>query len=412
MQQEESEDLYLSDVDEVMPINEMMRKMATEGGSDIFISVGSPARLKIDGQHYMLTPKVLMRDDIDVMLAENLSSSQLDQLDKTKELNCALSLPGVGRFRMSAFQQRSTNAFVLRYIPPEIPVFDRLGMPVIMKELIMLKRGLVIVSGPTGSGKSTTLASLIQHRNLTKQGHIITIEDPIEFLFRHKRSIINQREIGTDALSYEEALKNAMRQAPDVILIGEIRDQKTMSMAMQYAQSGHLCLATLHANNSYNAMNRIVGFYPPEQRSALYSDLSTSLRSIVSQRLIPGIEGSRVAAVEVLINNRGIADLIENGKISEIPERMEKNNSDGSVTFESVLVEMVRERRITVEDALIYSDSPTNLFWKLSQEGISMDETAAIEAGVDRDQIADVKATSTGQSSGGMFSSISINPEA
>lgn len=409
MTTDESE--FLLGGDEIPTLNVLMRLMADQGGSDLFVSTGAQLRIKINGAQRLVMRQIVKQDDIELMLAENLTSEQLTVLEDTKELNCAISLARVGRFRMSAFHQRSSKSFVLRFIPPEIPPFELLGMPDVLKDLINLKRGLVIISGPTGCGKSTTLASMIQLRNETKSDHIITIEDPIEFLFRHRKSIVNQRELGVDTLSYDEALKNAMRQAPDVILIGEIRDQKTMSMAMQYAQSGHLCLATLHASNSYNAMNRIVGFYPPEQREALYSDLATSLKSIVAQRLIPSSRGGRVACVEVMINNRGVAELIEKGKINEIPDRMEKNSSDGSQTFETVLIQMVKERRISVDDALIYSDSPTNLYWRMSSEGVDMTDDAAANAGVDATTIPASAVTKSEDKSGGnaaMFAGIVI----
>lgn len=408
------DDQYMITSGAPLTMKAMMKLMAERGGSDLFLSVGSQAKMKINGEMYAVAKQMVTNDDITTIMAEFLDSDQMTELETTKELNCALSERGIGRFRLSAFHQRNTSAFVLRFIPPEIPPFEMLGMPPILMDLIMLKRGLVIVAGPTGSGKSTTLASLINYRNEQKSGHIITIEDPIEFLFRHRKSVVNQREIGTDALSYEEALKNAMRQAPDVILIGEIRDQRTMSMAMQYAQSGHLCLATLHANNAYNALNRIVGFYPPEQRVALYADLSTSLKAVISQRLIPGLpafEGEtagRVAAVEVLVKNLGIEELIAKGEIADIPERMERNTTDGSQTFESVLVEMVAERRISVDNALIYSDSPTNLFWRLSKEGINTEEDAAIAAGVDRSTIVEAGKSSAKANPGASFSAIQI----
>lgn len=403
--------------DDFVSLEDTLRLMAQYRASDCFISVGSVVKLKIDGKQIPLSTRYCAKDDIDLMLAEGLNSAQIDELDRTKELNCAISLSRVGRFRVSAFVQRNTKAIVIRFIPPEVPDFEKLNLPSILRDIIMLKRGLVLVVGPTGSGKSTSLASLIDYRNGNRADHILTIEDPIEFLYKHRMSVVNQREVGTDAVSYHAALRNAMRQAPDVILIGEVRDQETMRMAMQYAQSGHLCLATMHANNSYHALNRIVGFYPPETRDALFPDLSSSLRAIVSQRLVPGVSGSQLPAVEVLINSRSVQDLINEGKIDQISELMERLGSDGSQTFERVLVEMVAKKHISIDTALIYADSPTNLFWRLSQMGLSISEQAATHAGVDRSAVNRYKEengleeekSSKAQSSNVTFDSFSID---
>jgi twitching motility protein PilU len=262
--------------------------------------------------------------------------------------------------------QRTTPAMVVRFIPGEVPAFDTLGLPQVLKDIVLEKRGLLLMVGATGSGKSTSLAAMIDHRNMLQSGHIITIEDPIEFLFKHKRSIVNQRELVTDAKSYHVALKNALRQAPDVILIGEVRDRETMTMAIAYAQSGHLCLATLHANNSYHALNRIISFYPLENRPALLQDLSSSLKCIVSQRLIRNLKGARSPAVEVMLNTRHIADLIEKGEVNEIKEAMDKSLAPGSQTFEQSLFQMFREGIISQEEALANADSATNLLWLMN----------------------------------------------
>jgi twitching motility protein PilU len=401
--------LYPSRTD-VPEFEELLRTLAAHHGSDIFVTVGAPIKLKINGVQRQFSNRIIRSDDVAEILVGGVSGGSIETLDKKKELNCAVSLPGVGRFRLSAFFQRGQKAIVVRYIPPSVPAFDTLGLPAVMKDLVMLKRGLILTVGPTGSGKSTTLASLIDHRNALRADHIFTIEDPIEFLFEHKRSIVNQRELGTDAFSYEEALKNAMRQAPDVILIGEIRDQQTMSMAMQYAQSGHLCLATLHANNSYHALNRIVGFYEPGQRSALFSDLASSLQAVISQRLVPTKDGLRRAAVEVLIKSKLIEDLIEKGNISGIPEAMDKSLASGTQTFEEVLCRMVEDKLISADTAMLYSDSPTNLFWKLSTKGIPIDSRAAREAGVDRDELAKTQ-TTRAPSDSDAFGGLSISAE-
>ena len=377
--------------DALMSLQEMLKLMAKFNASDCFISVGAAIKFKIEGRQFPLSQRRCAKDDMDLLLAEGLNSAQIDELDSTKELNCAISLARVGRFRLSAFVQRNTKSIVIRFIPPDVPDFDSLKLPAILKDIIMLKRGLVLIVGPTGSGKSTSLASLIDYRNANRADHILTIEDPIEFLYRHRLSVVNQREVGTDTISYHNALRNAMRQAPDVILIGEVRDQETMRMAMQYAQSGHLCLATMHANNSYHALNRIVGFFPPDSRDSLFPDLSSSLKAVISQRLVPGIHGERRPAVEVLINSRPVQDLIKEGKIDEIGELMERLGSDGSQTFESVLVDLVAAHAITAETALTYADSPTNLFWRLSQMGLSVNEQEATRAGVDRSDVAKAK---------------------
>jgi twitching motility protein PilU len=276
---------------------------------------------------------------------------------------------GIGSFRLSAFRQRGTVSAVLRYIPNEVPTLNSLNLPDILGELIMEKRGLVLMVGATGSGKSTSLAAMIDYRNEQKSGHILTFEDPIEYLFRNKKSIVNQREIGTDAKTLQTGLKNALRQAPDVIFIGEIRDRDTMTAAMTYSLSGHLVLATLHANNSYHALNRIVSFYSPENRPALLADLSAALKAIVSQRLVRSKSGGRVAAVEVLLNTRLVSDLIEKGKIYEIKETMEKSLAAGSQTFEQSLLDLLRADKITQEEALTNADSSTNLLWLINNQG-------------------------------------------
>jgi twitching motility protein PilU len=289
-------------------------------------------------------------------------------------------MPGLGSFRVSCFIQRTTPALVVRFIPRDIPAFDTLGLPPVLKEVVLEKRGLILMVGATGSGKSTSLAAMIDYRNTNTPGHIITIEDPIEFLFKHKRSIVNQRELGTDSKSYHVALKNALRQAPDVILIGEIRDRESMSMAIAYAQSGHLCLATLHANNSYHTLNRIISFYPLESRPALLSDLSATLRVISSQRLVKTTKGSRCPAVEVLLNTRHIAELIEEGKINEIKEAIDKSLSPGSQTFEQALFRMYREGIITQEEALANADSANNLLWLMNNADAATMQPATMAA--------------------------------
>jgi twitching motility protein PilU len=268
---------------------------------------------------------------------------------------------------MSAFRQKGSPAVVVRYIPGLIPGIDTLGMPEVLKETMMQKRGLVLLVGATGSGKSTTLAAMLDYRNGQKPGHILTLEDPIEYVFQNRKSIVNQREVGNDTKSMQVALRNALRQAPDCILIGEIRDQPAMSMALQYAQSGHLCLATLHANNAYHALNRIITFYPLENRPALLLDLSASLQAVVSQRLVRTKGGARRAAVEVMLNTRLVSELIEKGDISEIKEAMEKSMAPGSQTFEQALFKLFMDGHITQDEAMSNADSSSNMLWLINQ---------------------------------------------
>ncbi len=277
-----------------MAMKRLLELMAEKKASDIFISCGAPISIKINGVTMPINQQIVTPDTVRALMKEILTERQLADFEENFELNTSYPMRGLGSFRISAFMQRTTPAIVVRFIPGEIPAFDGLGLPPVLKEIVMEKRGLILMVGATGSGKSTSLAAMIDVRNGQQSGHIITIEDPIEFLFKHKRSIVNQRELGTDAKSYHVALKNALRQAPDVILIGEVRDRETMTMAIAYAQSGHLCLATLHANNSYHALNRIISFYPLENRPALLQDLSSSLKCVVSQRLVRNLKGGTI----------------------------------------------------------------------------------------------------------------------
>ena len=349
-----------------MAMKRLLELMCEKNASDIFVSVGAPISIKINGVTMPINQQIVTPDAVRALMAEILNERQLKEFAEEWELNTSYPMPGLGSFRVSCFIQRTTPALVVRFIPRDIPAFDTLGLPTVLKEVVLEKRGLILVVGATGSGKSTSLAAMIDHRNTSTPGHIITIEDPIEFLFKHKRSIVNQRELGTDSKSYHVALKNALRQAPDVILIGEIRDRESMSMAIAYAQSGHLCLATLHANNSYHTLNRIISFYPLENRPALLSDLSSTLRVIVSQRLVKNTKGGRCPAVEVLLNTRHIAELIEEAKINEIKEAIDKSLSPGSQTFEQDLFRMYREGIITQEEALANADSANNLLWLMN----------------------------------------------
>jgi twitching motility protein PilU len=285
----------------------------------------------------------------------------------------------VGSFRISAFRQKGSPAVVVRYIPNTIPPLDSLGLPPVLKDIILEKRGLILMVGATGSGKSTTLAAMLDYRNEQRTGHIFTLEDPVEFIFQNKKSIVNQREVGTDTLDMRIGLKNALRQAPDCILIGEVRDRETMTTAIQYAQSGHLCLTTLHANNSYHAMNRIISFYTLETRTALLQDLSATLRCVISQRLVKNVRGTRSAAVEVMLNSRYMAELIEKGEINEMKEAMEKALTPGSQTFEQSLFKMIGDGLITQDEGLANSDSANNLLWLINNTAAGADFAAGKE---------------------------------
>jgi twitching motility protein PilU len=362
-----------------MAMDRLFHLMMEKKASDLFMAVGSPVHLKVNGTSVPINQQNMDNGMIRSLLAEILTDADFNQLDTYHELNTGIGVQNVGRFRLSAFHQRGSISVVIRFIQNEIPSLESLNLPNVLVDIIMEKRGLVLLVGATGSGKSTTIASMLDLRNIQRTGHILTLEDPIEYVFKNKKSIVNQREIGTDADNLHIALKNALRQAPDCILIGEIRDKDTMSAAMAYAQSGHLCLATLHANNSYHALNRIISFYPIENRPALLSDLSSALKSVISQRLIKAKSGGRIPAVEVLLNTRHISELIEKGEINEIKEAMEKSLSPGSQTFEQALYRMLSDNLITEDEALSNSDSPTNLLWLLNNAAGPTDTTRNVE---------------------------------
>src|SRR5712671_3052453 len=345
----------------------LFQVMSEKKASDIFVSVGAPINIKLNGVAVPINQTVMTAATVQQLLYEVLNERQIKEFDEEMELNTAYAYEGVGSFRISAFRQKGSPAVVVRYIPSSIPAIDSLGVPEILKEVIMQKRGLILMVGATGSGKSTSLSAMLDFRNERKSGHILTLEDPVEFIFTNKKSIVNQREVGTDTKGFEIALRNALRQAPDCILIGEIRDKQAMGMALAYAQSGHLCLATLHANNSYHAMNRIINFYPLENRPSLLLDLSAALAAVISQRLVRTKAGLRMAAVEVLLNTRHIAELIEKGNIGEIKDALEQSMSPGSQTFEQALFKLFMDGKITQEEAMANADSATNMLWLINQ---------------------------------------------
>jgi len=350
----------------MVSIEQLFQLMQAKSASDLFLSVNAAIHLKINGELLPVNQHKLESAQILALLTQVVKPEDLKRLAEENELNIGIPVPGIGRFRLSAFCQRGSISAVFRYIPVQIPDLNSLKLPPILADLVVERHGLILVVGATGSGKSTTIASMLDKRNESRSGHILTLEDPIEYLYRSKKSIVNQREIGTDTDSLQVALKNALRQAPDCILIGEIRDKSTMADAIAYAQSGHLVVATLHANNSYNALNRIISFFPHENRQSLLQDLSSTLCAIVSQRLVRNSSGGRIPAVEVMRNTQYVAQLIEKGDIEEIKNAIERSLSPGSQTFEQALIKMIRDGSITRDEAVSYADSATNLLWQLN----------------------------------------------
>ncbi|KAF3999119.1 PilT/PilU family type 4a pilus ATPase [Glaciimonas immobilis] len=360
-----------------MAMDRLFRLMQEKEASDMFLTINSVIHLKIKGQLLPINQQKMDKATILLLLNEVVPIARMQELERDSELNMGLPVTGVGSFRLSVFKQRGNISAVIRYIPFDIPAFNTLGLPPILTELINRKRGLLLVVGACGSGKSTTIASLLDYRNKTQAGHILTLEDPIEFLFKNERSIINQRELGIDTDNLGVALKNALRQAPDCILIGEIRDKETMSAALAYAQSGHLVVSTLHANNSYRALNRVISFFPPESRTTLLEDLSSTLTAIVSQRLVNTIDDKRAPAVEIMLNTRHISELMEEGKISLIKDAMERSMAPGSQTFEQALMQLIEEGIISEDEALSQADSPTNLYWLISNSAPVVNRASA-----------------------------------
>ena len=344
-----------------MIVTPLLQLAADKQASDLFFSVGAPINIKINGIVMPVNAQKLEAENIKQIAYEMMTPDQITDFELHMEMNFSFRVPHIGNFRVNVFRQRGTIAVVIRYVRGHVLNVEELNLPVVLKDLIMEKRGLVLMVGATGSGKSTTLAAMIQHRNDTQSGHILTIEDPLEYMFHHSKSIVNQREIGTDTADYGAALVSAMREAPDVLMIGEIRDRDTLKHALIFAQTGHLCLSTLHANNSYHALNRIVNFFPYDARNSILSDLSLCLRAVISQRLIRNSKGMLVPAVEVLLNSALIADLIKNDQIDKIREAIEQSVSQGSQTFEQALYKLYKAGHITKEEALKNADSASNL---------------------------------------------------
>jgi len=351
-----------------MDLKDYLKIMVMKDASDLYLTTGAPASAKIQGSLTPIDKVPLPPGRVDEIANEIMTPDQRNDFKERPEMNLAISEPGVGRFRVNIFKQRNQASMVIRSIKMDIPNWEDLGLPSILTKLVMQKRGLILFVGGTGSGKSTSLAALIDYRNANSAGHIITIEDPIEFVHKHKKSIVNQREVGVDTLSFEDALKNTLRQAPDVILIGEIRDAETMEHALAFAETGHLAISTLHANNANQALDRIINFFPEERHNQLLLDLSLNLRGFVSQRLVPTVDNKRAAAIEVLLGTPMICDLVLKGEIAAIKEVMAKSENIGMRTFDGALYYLYKDGRITLEEALRNSDSPNNLRLRIDLE--------------------------------------------
>ena len=351
-------------------MHDLLRNMVQKDGSDLFITAGAVPSMKHDGEMKPMSNQALSPQHTQVLVSAIMNDKQRGEFEETQECNFAISLPGVSRFRVNAFTQRGSVGVVLRVIRSEIPEFKDLNLPPILKDISMTKRGLVIFVGATGSGKSTSLAAMVGYRNQNSHGHIITIEDPIEFIHNHRNCIVTQREVGVDTDNYEIALKNTLRQAPDVILIGEIRDRETMEHAIAFAETGHLCLSTLHANSTNQALDRIINFFPEDRRQQLLMDLSLNLKSLISQRLIPTVSGNgRMAATEIMINSPLMADLIFKGNVHDIKELIAKSNELGMQTFDQALFNLYEGGQIKYEDALRNADSVNDLRLRIKLEG-------------------------------------------
>jgi twitching motility protein PilU len=361
-------------------MHDLLRMMVSKDGSDLFITSGSPPAMKVDGKIQTVSKQIMAPSHTQMLARSIMNDKQVSEFEQSQECNFSIALPGVARFRVNAFVQRGSTGLVLRVINSEIPSFAELNLPDTLQDIAMTKRGLVIFVGGTGSGKSTSLASMVDYRNRHSYGHIITIEDPVEFVHEHKNCLVTQREVGVDTESYEVALKNTLRQAPDVILIGEIRDREAMDHAIAFAETGHLCLSTLHANSTNQALDRIINFFPEERRQQLLMDLSLNLKGLVSQRLIPRIDGvGRIPAVEIMLNTPLMADLIFKGEVHEMKSLMAKSNVQGMITFDQALYNLYEQRKITFEDALRNADSVNDLRLRIKLESDTARKTGLVD---------------------------------
>ena len=357
-----------------MDIQELFQSMVEHNASDLYLTVARPSMYRIDGIIKPVGEHQYRPQELEDLAHSIMNERQRQEFANTMEMNMAMALPNVSRFRVNVYRQRGSVGLVIRRVKAEIDSLAEMGLPLILGDIAMMKRGLVLVVGATGSGKSTTLAAMVDYRNSIESGHIITIEDPIEFVHRHKKSIVTQREIGFDTHSYQAALKNTLRQAPDVILIGEIRDTETMEAAITFAETGHLCLSTLHSNNANQAIERIMIFFPPVRHAQIYLQLSLNLRAIISQRLIPSLDGGRVAAMEILMDTPRIKDLIKKGEVDILKEGMEQGVQEGCQTFDDALFVLYKERRISFDQAMINADSANNLRLRIKLAGLKVDD--------------------------------------
>ncbi len=346
-----------------------LKHMADKNASDLYFTTGAPPSIKVEGETHPISKKRLEPGTVKAIAYEIMDENQQRDFEERLEMNLGLTVEGVGRYRVNIYRQRGEVAMVIRYIKANVPDIKTLNLPNVLGDMIGEKKGLILVVGSTGSGKSTSLASMLDHRNASRTGHILTIEDPIEYVFEHKRSIIGQREVGLDTLSYENALREAMREAPDVIMIGEVRDRRTMEAAIAYADTGHLCLSTLHAVNAYQALDRIINMFPPDAKNQILMDLSLNLRGIISQRLVPGKKGLRVPAVEIMLGGGYISELIRDGEIHKIKDAMARGSKEGMQTFDQSLFELFKSNKVELNTALDFADSRSDLEWKINFGG-------------------------------------------
>ena len=357
-----------------MEVHDYLKAMVEMDASDLYLTVARPTMYRVDGKIRPVGERTFKPEDVAAIAKSIMDERQLKEFAESLEMNMALSLPGVSRFRVNIYRQRGSVGIVIRRVRAEVQTLEELGMPPVLKDITMTKRGLVLVVGATGSGKSTTQAAMVDYRNANEPGHIITIEDPIEFVHRHKKSIVTQREVGFDTHSFQAALKNTLRQAPDVILIGEIRDTETMEAAITFAETGHLCLGTLHSNNANQAIERIMNFFPLGRHAQIYLQLSLNLRAIISQRLVPTVEGKRIAALEILMDTPRIKDLIRKGEVDILKEGMEQGVQEGCQTFDQALFTLYKDGKIHLDQALVNADSANNLRLKIKLAGLIGDE--------------------------------------